>query len=209
MKRFLLLALTAGLFSPLSAFAEKANRVIMISSGSMIPTLQKEDRIIVNENAYLNRSPQRGDIISFASPFSFDAKLISNRKTPLPSKAECKKAGGPAAKDRACQMYIQRIVAIGGDQVFVTSKGELYLNGKLVIEPYYPSINCPESNPYMCLEVSGKVPNGSVLVLGDNRGNSWDSRFWPSGPFLPIEKILGRAETIVLPLERAGSLRGD
>jgi len=45
-----------------------------------------------------------------------------------------------------------------------------------------------------------------VLVLGDNRQNSWDGRFWPGGPFLPEKEILGRAVIRFWPLNRLGGL---
>jgi signal peptidase I len=45
-----------------------------------------------------------------------------------------------------------------------------------------------------------------VLVLGDNRANSWDSRFWPGGPFLPQTEIIGRAFWRFFPLNSAGAL---
>ena len=204
MRRFLFIALGMGLLLPTAAKAESSNQIRYIPSGSMSPVLQREDRIVVNTNAYLNSSPLRGDIISYFSPYSFDQKLISNRETPLPSKAECKRTRD---KDRACDEYIKRIVALEGDEVLVTKKGELYLNGTLVNETYLSNnYNCPEALPFACPELSATVPKGHAIVLGDNRGNSYDSRFWPGGPFLPIEKITGRAETIAWPLDRARSL---
>ena len=54
MNRFLLLALTAGLLSPIAAKAERAHKIRYIPSGSINPVLQKEDRIVVNTNACLN-----------------------------------------------------------------------------------------------------------------------------------------------------------
>jgi len=207
MKRFLLIALTAGLLSPVATIAESANQIRYVPSSSMSPVLQRKDRIVVNTNAYLNSSPLHSDIISYFSPYSFDQKLISYRETPLPTKAECKRT---KEKDRACYEYIKRIVALEGDQVLVTNKGALYLNGTLVDETYLSNdYNCPEALPSVCPELSTTVPKGHAIVLGDNRGNSWDSRFWPGGPFLPIEKISGRAENIAWPLWRIRSLRSS
>jgi signal peptidase I len=50
------------------------------------------------------------------------------------------------------------------------------------------------------------VPAGHVLVLGDNRANSWDGRFWPGGPFLPESEIIGRAVWRFYPLSTFGGL---
>ena len=57
-----------------------------------------------------------------------------------------------------------------------------------------------------CRTIDTTVPDASVLVLGDNRQNSWDGRFWPGGPFLPENEILGRAVIRFWPLNRLGGL---
>ena len=180
--------------------ATKTEEIRYIPSGSMLPILQKNDRVKVNKIAYLKSSPQRGDIVLYKSPHSFDNTLISFRKTPLPSAAECY----VEKNDLACQHYIKRVVAIGGDQIVVSEKGELFLNGSLVNEKYV-SKYCLPSSP-MCEKVSTVVPKGHVFVLGDNRPNSWDSRYWPNH-FLPLSKISGKVESIVWPIERSGLIK--
>ena len=180
--------------------ATKTEEIRYIPSGSMLPTLQRNDRVKVNKIAYLKSSPQRGDIVLYKSPYSFDNTLISLRKTPLPSAAECY----VEKNDSACQHYIKRVVAIGGDQIVVSEKGELFLNGSLVNEQYV-SKYCLPSRP--CKKVSTVVPKDHVFVLGDNRPNSWDSRWWPGGHFLPLNKISGKVESIVWPIERSGLIK--
>ena len=74
--------------------------------------------------------------------------------------------------------------------------------------------NCATNKLEITSTVSGegnsidlKVPKKHVLVLGDNRSNSWDSRFWPGSPFLPEKEIIGRAVWRFWPLNRIGLLR--
>ena len=60
-----------------------------IPSGSMLPELQINDRLIIEKISIKNSSPRRGDIVVFKSPFSFDKKLVLSRSKPLPSKKNC------------------------------------------------------------------------------------------------------------------------
>ena len=60
-----------------------------IPSGSMLPELQINDRLIIEKISLKNKLPKRGDIVVFNSPFSFDEKLINLRSNPLPNKSYC------------------------------------------------------------------------------------------------------------------------
>ena len=165
----------------------------------MLPNLQHDDRVLVDKNAYLNIEPKRGDIIAYNSPFRFDKSYLSLRTTPLPSIKDCSRG----SKDKACGVPIKRVVAISGDQILVTAKGEVYLNSSLIKEPYV-STYCRE---WLCKkDLTLKVPTNHVFVLGDNLGNSFDCRYWPNH-FLPVEHIRGKVIKIILPIERSGLIK--
>ena len=166
----------------------------------MLPNLQHDDRALVDKNAYLNTEPKRGDIIAYNSPFRFDKSYLSLRTTPLPSIEECSQG----AKDSACDVYFKRVVAIVGDQILATAKGKVYLNSSLIKEPYV-SIYCRNEWSWK-KDLTLKVPTNHVFVLGDNRGNSFDSRYWPNH-FLPVEHIRGKVIKIILPIERSGLIK--
>tara|TARA_A100001035_G_scaffold247601_1_gene217213 strand:+ start:31 stop:381 length:351 start_codon:yes stop_codon:yes gene_type:complete len=110
----------------------------------------------------------------------------------------------PGLRDKACDAYIKRVVALPGEIVSVNKKGELIINDELVPEPYV-SYKC--SLPFFnnCGEFENiKVPKDHFLVLGDNRANSWDGRYWPGNKFLHKNEIIGRAHLRFWPLNKVG-----
>ena len=183
-----------------------------IPSGSMLPGLKVNDRLIVEKLSLRIRAPFRGEIVVFNSPYSFDKKLIADRQKQLPSKLKCSLitfpliSWIPTFSDRACDAYIKRVIAVGGDRLLINTKGATVLNGIAIDEPYveYFCSRKAEFNP--CRSIITTVPKGHVFVLGDNRANSWDSRFWPDGGFLPEKEIIGKATWRFWPIGRFGKL---
>ncbi len=153
-----------------------------IPSGSMIPTLQIGDHILVNkfllgtpvDIPFTNitlfrmpglREPERGDIIVFKYP-----------------------------EDRT-RDFIKRVVGIGGDVVEEKDK-TVYVNGHKLVEPYTQHVD----EDIKARQVDRRdnfgpivVPRGSVFVMGDNRDQSYDSRFWG---FVDETEIKGKAMII-------------
>ena len=180
-----------------------------IPSGSMLPELQIKDRLIIEKISLKKRSPKRGEIVVFNSPYSFDKGYIAQRDKPLPTKRYCffmslpPMSFIPLSRDQACDAYIKRVVALPGELVSVNSKGEVIINNKKIEEPYIGS-KCDQYNYFLCDEINDmKVPEDHFLVLGDNRANSRDGRSWP-GTFLPKEEIIGRAYFRFWPLNSFG-----
>ena len=144
-----------------------------IPSDSMVPTLQKNDRVIVNKLSYKLHPVHRGDIIVFKSPPGVD----------------------PSVKD-----LIKRVIALPGETVEGRSDGHIYINGKRLNEPYLPK-GQPPGQSFDAI----KVPADSYWVMGDNRQNSFDSRFFPDH-FIRKKDIIGRAFVRIWPLNRLGIL---
>ena len=174
----------------------------------MLPELQINDRLIIEKFSLRNSLPKRGDIVVFNSPYSFDEKLISSRSKPLPKKRYCffmsfpPMSFIPGLRDQACDAYIKRVVALPGETVGVNTKGQVIINNKLIPEPYV-SFECSLSHFYECGEFENiKVPEDHFLVLGDNRSNSWDGRYWPGSKFLHKKEIIGRAYLRFWPLNK-------
>lgn len=181
-----------------------------IPSGSMLPGLQIQDRLLVEKLTYRGRKPRRGEIVVFNSPYAFDPAL---RSTTSPPPFQCVLANIPliglipGVSHPACDAYIKRVVAVAGDQVVVNPRGEVRVNGVDLDEPYVTNY-CPldKRGMSLCRTLNATVPEGRVLVLGDNRSNSWDGRYWPGGAFLPEDQIIGRAVWRFWPFNRLGSL---
>ena len=186
-----------------------------IPSGSMLPELQINDRLIIEKISLKNKLPKRGDIVVFNSPFSFDEKLISSRSKPLPNKSYCffmsfpPVSFIPGLRDQACDAYIKRIVALPGEVVSVSIEGEVIINNKKLFEPYI-IINCSTSLFNNCGEFENlTVPKDHFLVLGDNRANSWDGRYWPGSKFLHKKEIIGKAYFRFWPLQNFGFFKNQ
>ncbi|MFM7087615.1 MAG: signal peptidase I [Cyanobium sp.] len=181
-----------------------------IPSGSMLPGLQIQDRLLVEKVSNHLRPPRRGEIVVFHAPHRFDPVLSAQG---LPSPLRCLVVNIPllgslpGLQNPACDAFIKRVVALPGERVSVDPRGRVRINGQALDEPYVHSF-CPVDTQGNgpCRTIDAVVPRGSVLVLGDNRANSWDGRFWPGGHFLPRREIIGRAFWRFLPLRSWGSL---
>ena len=110
----------------------------------------------------------------------------------------------PGLRDRACDAYIKRVVALPGELVSVNKFGEVFINNKKLDEPYVSNF-CKGLFFEGCGSFDNiTVPKNNYLVLGDNRSNSWDGRYWPGGKFLHNKEIIGKAFYRFWPLNNLG-----
>ena len=182
-----------------------------IPSGSMLPGLQLQDRLLVEKLTYRNRAPRRGEIVVFHAPQHFDPVMLSQGSGAGPLQCllvNLPLIGSlPGLEQPACDAFIKRVVALPGERLVVDPRGRVSIDGKALAEPYV-SKTCPVDSQGLgpCRTLNVVVPPGHFVVLGDNRGNSWDSRFWPGGPFLPRNEIIGRAFYRFYPFSSMGGL---
>ena len=168
-----------------------------IPSGSMLPTLLIGDHLLVNKFIYGVRIPFSGKmLISYKKPARGDVVVFRY------------------PKDKSID-YIKRVIGIPGDTIEIRTK-KIFINGKAV-EDSHAHISSPvvinaESSPRDNLGPI-LVPEGRIFVMGDNRDNSYDSRFWG---FVDQKDILGKAfilywswdiEKPLLSFERITSVR--
>jgi signal peptidase I len=162
----------------------------VIPSGSMENTLLVGDHLIMSRIGYdvgipftnihvpLWRNPKRQQIIIFKPPFA------------------------PDVSD-----YVKRVIGLPGDTVDIRN-GSVWVNGQQLVEPYTTGPTEPAPSNYSssypgfaALQFPYKVPPNCYLALGDNRGNSLDSRFWGC---VPRNDIIGTPVMIYMSLEVPG-----
>jgi signal peptidase I len=165
------------------AFAVQASvaKPYEIPTGSMLPTIQKNDRIIANRLIYRFRDIERGDIIVFNPPPS--ATRSCNVTGDIP--------------------FVKRVIGLPGDEVVVHENGPTVVNGTpLIVDEALP--NPPQLGGRAARTF--KVPPGRIFVLGDNRPGSCDSHEWMPDPFVPENNVIGQAEIVYWPLGHLGFL---
>jgi len=160
----------------------------VIPSPSMEPTLIPTQRVLVNRLAYDFGSPQRGDIVVFHPPSSQGCAVTTSANEACPQ----------SVPTHAGDYYVKRIIGLPGDTISIRG-GHPVINGhELRNEPYIsPCGGAPECNMSRTI----RVPKGEYFMMGDNRGDSDDSRFW--GP-VPSSWIIGEVFATYWPPDRIG-----
>lgn len=123
----------------------------IVPSGSMLDTIQEGDTLIGEKVSYYTRTPEAGEIVTFKDPEDPDTTLI------------------------------KRVIATGGQTVNLVD-GTVYVDGEALDEPYTegkPSYPLPQQSALVGeISYPYTVPEGSIWVMGDNRTNSLDSRYF-------------------------------
>src|SRR3954449_6479129 len=180
----------------IQAFAVKPYR---IPSGSMLPTLKPGQRILVDRFSHLTGSnPAVGDITVFTPPRGAATNACGiTGEGPFYSGPESHASCTRPTATKADTTFVKRVVGLPGDTIAVRN-GHVIRNGKPQEEPFASSCEGAE-----CNLAPITVPRGDYFLMGDNRGNSDDSRYW--GP-VPRDWIIGEAIVSYWPLGRLGGL---
>lgn len=182
-----IIALVLAIF--LQAFFIKP---FMIPSPSMEPTLKEGDRVLVDRMTYHFREPRRGEVIVFrfnpneTANWTQGSNALTRSLDLLAEVLNITHQGGLP--------FIKRVVGVAGDTVELRD-GQLYINGERY-QGDYEYINDNSDGTWT-------VPPGTVMVMGDNRPNSNDSRRWG---FVPYQAIMGKAIAIWWPPNRWNTL---
>jgi signal peptidase I len=178
----------------IQAFVVKPYR---IPSASMEPTLDVGDRVLVDRfsERILGHQPDVGDVVVFHPPSGADAQTCANPNQGLNSTTPCNQA----TTTKSSQTFIKRVVGVGGDRISIRD-GHVIRNGKQESDSY---INSCSGGLGCDFPTTITVPKDSFYMMGDNRGNSDDSRFW--GP-VPQKWIIGEARVTYWPPKRIGTV---
>jgi signal peptidase I len=175
-------------------------RSFFVPSGSMLQTLQIDDRILVNELVPDVIPIERGDVVVFKDPGGWLGTIENTEQTPVAAVADWFLSSFGLTAPDSSQHLVKRVIGIGGDHIVCCDvSGKLTINGKVITETYLGKDIKPSEKTF---DVT--VPEGSIWVMGDNRPNSEDSRFHgdlPSKGFVGKQFIVGRAVIITWPVE--------
>jgi len=175
-------------------------RSFYIPSGSMMDTLQINDRIIVNVLVPEVIPLEHGDVVVFQDPGGWLGAIPTVEKSSFQEISDFVLGTfGITAPDSA-EHLVKRVIGLPGDTITCCDpQGRLLVNGVPIDEAYLRPGSIPSE-----LDFSVTVPQGSFWVMGDNRQNSTDSRYHqdlPSGGFVDKSFVVGRAVVISWPVE--------
>ena len=192
----LLLTIALGLAVVIKMFFIQA---FYIPSPSMEPEFIKNDRILVQKMSYWgDGKPQRGDIIVFKDPggwlTSVEGAAPKNPVIKVLERIGLYPTGGHLVK---------RVIGVGGDRVACCDKqGRVTVNGTPLDESSY----LPKGVKPSLTVFDIKVKDGHLWMMGDNRGDSWDSRGHmgdPGGGNVSEDLVVGKVFALVWPWDRA------
>jgi signal peptidase I len=187
----LIVAVALGLALGIQAFLVKPYR---IPSESMVPTLEVGQRVLVNRIGSRFGDPSVGDVVVFHPPAGAERSNECGGGPPPPGQVCIR-----PTDERADVNFIKRVVAGPGDRISVRD-GHVILNGERQEEAYIRPCGGAEACD---LPREVRVPADHYFMMGDNRGESDDSRFW--GP-VPRDWIIGEAFGTYWPPKRIGLL---
>ena len=134
------------------------------------------DRIIVCKLCFRIDSPRRGQIVAFDAPAR--------------AKADCGEGG----------TYLKRLIGLPGDVLREDRHGRIWVDGRRLAEPYVTAVARAADTRFR--GGAWVVPDGSYFMLGDNRGDSCDSRTWGA---VPRGSLIGPVVATYWPPTRIGT----
>ena len=177
--------------------------IVKVDGPSMSPTLIHNDRLIITKLLY---EPEAGDIVILDSNYSdreeyYDMMAESEGKDELGAFGEFKEYFSlPQSLKKV--YYVKRVIATEGQTVDLID-GAVYVDGKKLQEPYYKGETYPTDSATV---YPFTVSEGCVFVMGDNRGNSLDSRATALGE-VDEDAILGKSVLRIWPFTSFGATK--
>jgi signal peptidase I len=165
-----------------------------IPSESMEPTLEVGDRVFVNKLAYDIGDLGRGDVIVFANPHPEQLPERGAVSAFLHWLGEGIGFAQPADED-----FIKRVIGLPGETIEIRDN-VVYIDGEPLDEPYLTDAARQSNGSFPVT----RIPAGHLFMMGDNRGNSADSRYGLG--LVPVDKVIGRAFIVIWPPSHFGGV---
>lgn len=171
---------------------------------SMYPTAKEGERLFIVRPVIFHKELKYGDIITFKAPNSQGYHGLEGEGPSVDVIADYKDYGffqsflynfvgiGKVS-------YIKRVIGVAGDHIYINDDGEVYVNDQKLDEPYLHEQYTTKSGMYTDIV----VPEGCIYVMGDNRVDSKDSRFFGC---IPIKQVDGYVVCRIWPFSRLGKL---
>jgi signal peptidase I len=161
-----------------AAFKASLVEAFFVPSMSMKPTLRERDYILVPKFLYGLRVPLVQDlVVQWSHPRRGDVIVFNH--------------GEDAMSSEEPEAMVKRVIGVAGDTVEIVGT-TVILNGRPLVEPYVQGHSpSPSEGHFGPLT----VPSGKLFVLGDNRENSEDSRYW-ADPFVSLSDVVGKAVVV-------------
>jgi signal peptidase I len=161
-----------------------------IPSGSMIPTLEVDDRVMVSKVHDWFGEIERGEILVFENPY----RVEEEESVPEAVVRSVLEALG--IRTSPYDDLVKRVVALGGEEIEIRDN-QVYVDGFAVDERYLnDGTSMPDFGPQT-------IPDGHLFMMGDNRNSSSDGRVFGT---IPIEDVIGEAVIRIWPLDRFGGI---
>jgi len=161
-------------------------QAFFIPSASMEPTLREGDRVLVEKVGFLIGEPARGQVVVFERDLGIvppepEEGLLTDIVNAF--------KGLFGFPDASTQDFIKRVMAVGGETI-EGRDGRVFINEEPIEEDYLPQgVSTSDFGPIT-------IPENHVFVMGDNRGNSDDSRSFGA---VPVDRIVGHAFVLIWP----------
>ena len=161
-----------------------------IPSGSMIPTLEIDDRVMVSKLHDVLGEVERGEILVFENPYRVE------EEESIPEAVVRSVLEALGIRTSPYDDLVKRVVALGGEEIEIR-ENQVLIDGVAIDEPYLqPGTSMPDFGPQT-------IPDDHVFMMGDNRNSSSDGRVF--GP-IPLDDVIGEAVIRIWPLDRFGGI---
>lgn len=168
-----------------------------VKQSSMYPTSKEGDRVVVSRRVLFSKNINRSDVVILEAPIDVAENdtnfAVYENKSGLDYFTYNIMGLGKRS-------YIKRVIGLPGDHLYISENGEVYINDKLLEEPYLvDGLKTPITGNYYDIQ----IPEGYYFVMGDNREGSKDSR---ELGLIPDEKIEGKVVLRIWPLNKIGKI---